>query len=160
MNDETGNVAAGTVEGTATPGPEYRPLDALLGRWMTTGHTFGTDRSPSAPIHASDIYEWAPGGFFVLHTAYGTIGDQGVGGIEMIGYDAETRLFHTTFFDSQGNVTTEELSVDGTTWKWAGDEVRCTGVLEDDRRTMVCHHERREGESWVPSMDVTLTKVD
>jgi hypothetical protein len=25
---------------------------------------------------------------------------------------------------------------------------------------MVCHHERLEGETWVPTMDVTLTKVD
>src|SRR5262245_46618699 len=77
-----------------------------------------------------------------------------------IGYDAETKRFHTTFFDSQRNVSTEELSVDGTTWKWAGNEVRCTGLLEDDGQRMVCHHERLEGESWVPSMDVTLTRVD
>jgi hypothetical protein len=160
MGNETGNVAAGRVGGSATPGREYRLLDALVGRWMTAGHTFGADGAPSAPISASDIYEWAPGGFFVLHTAYGTIGEQGVGGIEMIGYDAETRRFQTTFFDSQGNVTTEELSVDGTAWKWVGAEVRCTGVVEDDGQKMVCHHERLEGETWVPTMDVTLTKVD
>lgn len=87
---------------------------------MTTGHLFGPDGEPAAEITASDIYEWAPGGFFILHTAYGTIGDQGVGGIEMIGYDAETKQFRTAFYDSQGNITTEELSVAGTTWKWTG----------------------------------------
>jgi hypothetical protein len=31
-----------------------------------------------------------PGGFFVLHTAYGRIGDTAVGGTEIIGYDAES----------------------------------------------------------------------
>jgi hypothetical protein len=160
MDKEGGNVAAGKVGEPATPGPEYRPLDALLGRWTTTGHTFGPDGAPSAPISASDIYEWVPGGFFILHTAYGTIGERGVGGIEMIGYDAETKQFRTTFFDSQGNVTTEELSVKGTTWQWVGAEVRCTGMLEDDGQKMVCHHERLEGETWVPSMDVTLIRVD
>src|SRR5262245_16866138 len=106
MDREESNVAAGKVEQSATPGPEYRPLDALIGRWMTTGHIVGSDGAPAASITASDIYEWAPGRFFILHTAYGTIGEQGVGGIEMIGYDAETRRFHTTFFDRQGHVTT------------------------------------------------------
>jgi hypothetical protein len=24
----------------------------------------------------------------------------------------------------------------------------------------VCYHQRLEGETWVPSMDVTLTRVD
>src|SRR5262245_9086897 len=160
MDKEVGDVAAGKVGQSAAPGPEYRPLDALIGRWMTTGHTLGPDRAPAAPIAASDIYEWAPGGFFILHTAYGTIGEQGAGGIEMIGYDAETRQFRTSFFDSQGNVTTEQLSVDGTTWRWTGTEVRCTGTLEDDGQKLVCHHERLQGETWVPSMDVTLTRVD
>ncbi len=47
----------------------------------------------------------------------------------MIGYDAETRQFRTTFFDSQGNVTTDPLSVEG---RWTGTEVGCTGTLEDD----------------------------
>jgi hypothetical protein len=160
MDREAGNVAAGKVGESATAGTEYRPLDAIIGRWMTIGHTFGPDGAPLAPISASDIYEWVPGGFFILHTAYGTIGEQGVGGVEMIGYDAETKQFGTTFFDSQGNVTTEELSVEGTTWRWTGAEVRCTGTIEDDGRRMVCYHQRLEGETWVPSMDVTLTRVD
>jgi hypothetical protein len=33
-------------------------------------------------------------------------------------------------------------------------------MLEDDGKKMVCHHERLEGETWVPSMDVTLLRVD
>jgi Protein of unknown function (DUF1579) len=158
--DEAARVAAaGRVERATAPATEYRPLDILIGRWMTTGHTFGPDGAPDAPVTASDIYEWAPGGYFILHTAYGAIGEQGVGGIEMIGYDSQTKRFHTTFFDSQGNTTTEALSVDGATWKWTGATVRCTGTLEDDAKKLICHHERLEGEIWVPSMDVTLTRV-
>jgi len=160
VNDEAGDVAAGRAAVEAAPGPEYRPLDALIGRWTTTGHTLGPDGAPADPIAASDIYEWAPGGFFILHTAYGTIGEQGVGGIEMIGYDAETRRFRTAFYDSQGNITREQLSVEETTLSWVGTDVRCRGTLEDEGRKLVCRHERREEESWVPSMDVTLTRVD
>jgi hypothetical protein len=36
-----------------------------------------------------------------------------VGGIEMIGYDKNTGQFHTSFYDSFGNITTEKLSFDG-----------------------------------------------
>jgi hypothetical protein len=159
MDGQAGGSAAGEVGQSAAAGAAYRPLDALIGRWMTTGHTIGSNGAPAAPIAASDIYEWAPGRFFILHTAYGTIGEQGAGGIEMIGYDAETKHFRTTFFDSQGKVTGERLSVDGTTWRWTGTEVRCTGTLADDGQKLVCHHERLEGDTWVPSMDVTLTRV-
>jgi hypothetical protein len=35
---------------------------------------------------ASDVYEWAPGGFFVHHVAYGRIGSLDVAGSEIIGY--------------------------------------------------------------------------
>jgi hypothetical protein len=73
MDTEVGDAAAGKVGQSAAPGPEYRPLDALIRRWMTMGHTFGPDGARAAPIAASDIYEWAPGGFFILHIAYGTI---------------------------------------------------------------------------------------
>lgn len=158
MTDQRADVAAGTAEGAVAPGPQYRPLDAIIGRWITVGHTVGPDGQADAPINTCDVYEWAAGGFFILHTAYGTIGEQGLGGIEMIGYNDQTGQFRTTFFDSQGNVTSEELSVDGITWKWAGSNVRCTGTLEDDGQRLVCHHERRDGNDWVPSMDITLTK--
>src|SRR5262245_10681900 len=134
-------VAAGRGERATAPGTEYRPLDVLIGRWMTTGHTFGPDGAPDVPVTASDIYAWAPGGYFILHTAYGMIGEQRVGGIEIIGYDSQTKRFHTTFFDSQGNITTEALSVEGTVVKWTGATVRCTGTLQDDAQTLLCHHE-------------------
>jgi hypothetical protein len=71
------------------PGPEHRALDAFIGRWINQGRTTGPD-APSVDIVTSDVYEWAPGGFFVLHYyAYGRIGDVDVGGIEVIGYDPD-----------------------------------------------------------------------
>src|SRR5262245_35041644 len=159
MPSTSGNVAAGDAGTVTAQHPAYRQLDAIIGRWMTTGHAYDADGSAGAPITASDIYEWAPGGCFILHTAYGTIGELDVGGIEMIGYDNETGKFRTWFFDSQGNVTAEELAVDGAAWTWSGTTVRCTGTLEDAGRRLVCRHERREDEMWVASMDVTLMRV-
>jgi hypothetical protein len=43
----------------------HQALAVLIGNWINEGHTVGTGSSPSLPIVTSDVYEWAPGGFFV-----------------------------------------------------------------------------------------------
>jgi hypothetical protein len=50
--------------GGPAPGPETRRLGALVGRWRSEGHVVG---EPSVPIEGTDIYEWLPGGFFLVH---------------------------------------------------------------------------------------------
>jgi hypothetical protein len=140
--------------------PEHDLLNSLIGTWVTDGETVTGDGSPVMKIHASDIDEWVAGGLFVVHTAYGRIGDTDVGGIEMIGYDPESKTFRTHFFDSQGNVTNQELTFDDGTWTWRGPHARATGLLSDDEREMPTLHEwSDDGVTWRPSMRVTLRKV-
>jgi hypothetical protein len=74
---------------------------------------------------ATYVYEWVAGGFFVVHTAYGCIGDSCVGGIEMIGYNPETGRFRTHFFDSRGNISSEDLTFPG----WAASRSGKTGSV-------------------------------
>lgn len=96
-----------------------------------------------------------------MHPAYGRIGSLEVGGLEVIGYDAETDQYRTYFFDSQGTTITESLIYRDGTWLWQGTRARCTGVFTDDGKTLTAHHERSEdGEHWMPSMTVTLRKID
>lgn len=53
---------------------------------MDQRRTPGRDRGgPSVPIVTSDVSEWAVGGFFVVHSAYGKIGDTSVGGLDFSG---------------------------------------------------------------------------
>jgi Protein of unknown function (DUF1579) len=140
--------------------PEHDLLSSLIGKWITEGETTPADGAQAVKIQASDIYEWVAGGFFVVHTAYGRVGDADVGGIEMIGYDSETKRFRTHFFDSQGNISTQDLTFQDGTWTWSGGHARATGVLSDDGRTMPTLHEwSDDGVNWRPSMDVTLRKV-
>lgn len=98
--------------------------------------------------------------FFVLHTAYGRVGNIDVGGTEIISYDAASKQYRSHFFDSQGNISTHELTTNGDVWKWTGEQTRCTAVFTDHGKTQTAHHERldRDG-NWVPAMEVTLTKV-
>jgi Protein of unknown function (DUF1579) len=140
--------------------PEHEPLEIFIGKWMTAGETVATEDAPAVKILASDVYEWMPGGFFILHTAHGRIGEQDVGGTEIIGYDAAAKVYRTNFFDSQGGLITETLTLDGRRAMWQGEHVRATSLFSDDGKTQKCLHERSDdGETWTPAMDITLTKV-
>jgi hypothetical protein len=154
-------VAAGVVDRPPKPGPEHERLGVFIGKWINEGHTTASAGAPPLKILTSDVYEWVPGRFFVLHTAYGRIGGTGVGGVEIIGYDAASQTYRSHFFDSQGNQTTDELTVEDDTWTWRGAQTRTTVVFGDDGTTQTAHHERSDdGVTWVPSMEVTLNKVE
>jgi hypothetical protein len=154
-------VAAG-VEQTSRSVPvrdgRHEALSVLVGSWINSGRTVARPGVPSAPILTSDVYEWAPGGFFVVHTAFGQIGDTSVGGVEMIGVDGEG--YGSTFYDSFGNVHLSRLEIDGDVFRWVGKRTRCTVTLTDGGMTQVARHESSaDGETWTASMDVTLRKI-
>ena len=86
----------------AAPVPELERLNVFIGRWLTEGETTPQDGTPAEPIVASDVYQWAPGGRFIMHPAYGRIGSVAVGGLEVIGYDASTGQFETHFLIARG----------------------------------------------------------
>jgi Protein of unknown function (DUF1579) len=154
-------VAAGVVDQAPKPGPEHERLDVFIGKWINEGHTIASAGAPPLKILTSDVYEWLPGRFFVLHSAYGRIGDMDVGGSEIIGYDAASQTYRSYFFDSQGNMTTDELTIQDETWTWCGAQTRTTVVFSDDGKMQTAHHERSDdGVYWVPSMEVTLSKVE
>jgi len=158
-NQDAGSVVSGNIR-PAEPGPEVRRLDVFIGRWITQGQLANGAGEPAGRIIASDVYEWAPGGFFVLHSAYGRIGEVRGGGVEVIGYNLSTRRYWSQFFDSQGNATASELSIDAQHWVWQREDTRCTASFSADGTTQTAHHQRRDEDgSWVPSMDVVLTKV-
>ncbi|KOG37611.1 hypothetical protein ADK74_36190 [Streptomyces decoyicus] len=141
-------------------GPQHDALDAWVGKWINEGHMINDDGSPGSAITTSDVYEWAPGGFFLVHSAYGRIGEFGVGGMEIIGYDETSGDYRSHFFDSQGNVTVSSLVAHGNTWTYQGDTTRSTVEFSDNHRVQTVLHERTDdGTTYRPSMKVTLIKV-
>jgi hypothetical protein len=66
----------------------------------------------------------------------------------------------TTYFNSQGGLITETLTLDGRRAMWQGENVRATSLFSDDGNVQKWLHERSDdGETWMPAMDITLTKV-
>ena len=141
--------------------PALDRLNVFIGRWLTEGATVATPTAPSVRILASDIYEWAPGGEFIVHPVYSRIGERDFGGLEVIAYDPSTNQFRTHFFDRTGRAITETLTFRDDSWIWQGDHHRCTGTISEDGRTITARHEvSDDGLRWSPSMTVTLQKVE
>jgi hypothetical protein len=157
------------------PGPEIQRLGALVGRWRSEGHIVGED---PVPITGTDIYQWLPGGFFLVHHVDVVVGDQQVQAIELIGeYDPSTDAFTGRAYDNLGNVTVMRARVDEQgVWRFtgggdvapaarpastdAGDAVRSTLTVNADRSGMTARWERSDdGASWQPWMDMTFTRM-
>lgn len=133
------------VAGHEHDGPRAR-LGALVGRWITEG----TMVSDGTRIVSSDVFEWAPGARFVVHTAHGLIGDSGGGGVEVIGVD-ERGDFRADLYDSRGHVTTRTVTERDGLWTWSGGGTRCIALLSADGQVMTTHHERQlEDGHWEP----------
>lgn len=148
--------------GAQRPGSQQRVLDVLIGKWINEGETLPTEGAPPVKILTSDVYEWDAGGFFVVHIAYGRIGDADVGGTEIIGHDPASDSYRSYFFDSTDQASTHELTVRDGLWTWTdGVSARCNATFSADGRVQTAHHESSPdgGRTWQPAMDVTLIKV-
>lgn len=154
------SLASGRVGHSDVP-DALRALDVFIGRWITQRASEAAPGQAAVPIVCSDVYEWAAGGRFVLHTAYGLIGGVTVGAIEMIGYDEASQAYRSQLFDSLGNVSTHELVPGEDSCVWTGTATRCTATFSAGGTVQTARHERTEdGVRYEPSMLVTLRKVE
>jgi hypothetical protein len=150
-----------TSPAPASAGAGVERLEAFIGNWINQGTTVASPEHPGQRIVTSDVYEWAPGGHFVVHTAYGLIGDTEVGGIEVIGPGGDEDTFISHFHDSFGNTSTSEVAYGDGQWHWRGDGTRCRAEISADGKVQTAHHERLDAdEVWRPSMEVVLRRVD
>ena len=157
----------GTEGNTPQPGAEHKELNVFLGKWHTTGEVAPAPGEPAAKVDATDIYEWYPGGFFLVHHADGKVGEDAIQSMEIIGYDAESKTYPTSFFDNTGGYGKEHITLEGNTWTWRGTNVigvkehRCIAVVSDDGKAIHARHEKSDdGQNWELWMDVTLRKME
>lgn len=142
------------------PGPQHQRLGVFVGKWTTQGRTKATPSAPAAEIVGTDTYEWLEGGFFLVHRVDVRMGAEQVKGLEIIAYDASSETYRTHAFDSQGTYGTYQATVHDGVWTFMGALERATVVLSDAGNTMTIQWERStDGLSWLPWMDVTLTKA-
>ena len=157
------------------PSPQIQRLGALVGRWRSEGHVVA---DVPVPITGTDIYEWLPGGFFLVHRVDVVIGQQPVQALELIGeYDPATDSFTARAYDNLGKVTVMCARVDeqGVWWFTGGGNVapvarpastgasgavRSTLTVTADRSGMTARWERSDdGARWQPWMDMAFTRM-
>jgi hypothetical protein len=143
-------------------GAEHKRLEALLGRWKTDGSTRETPEAPAIKVDAVDTYEWAPGGYALLHGVDANMGDEKVEGAEIIGYDPERGAYVTQYFGSDGPAAYEaDLTRENGTliWRMRSKGDRFTGTFNEGGDVITGHWESLDDDgNWQPWMDITLTK--
>lgn len=147
--------------GTAPrPGPQHEALATLVGRWRTAGRVLAGPSTPEQEIAGIDTYEWLPGGFFLLHRVDVLIGGERVQALEVIGWDAERDAYFAHAYDDRGGREVMRAAFRDGTWTFLGDASRFTGSFGEGGATLAGRWERREGDEWVPWMEVRLRKMD
>lgn len=133
---------------------------------------------PEVPVVGTDVYEWLPGGSFIVHHVDVTVGGEPMQAIELIGErDPATGSIVARSYDSDGSVTIMHVSVDeaGVITFTGGSDiapaarpadadpggaVRSTLTVSDDGEHMTAKWERSDhGTAWQAWMDMTFTRM-
>lgn len=143
------------------PDPALKLLNVFVGKWKTEGQIRATPSNPAARINGTDIYQWLPGEFFLIHRVDVRMGDEEVKSVEIIGYDNSNQTYPMHSFDNKGNYDLLQASVHNDTWIITGKSIRFTGVFRDNGNTVTGTWEMlTDGSNWSPWMDLKLTRVE
>jgi hypothetical protein len=156
----------------ASPDPR---LGAIVGRWRSEGHLAA---DPTVAITGTDIYEWLPGGYFLVHHVDVTVGDQPVQAIEIIGErDPDSDAFLARSYDNTGSTEIMRVRIDDDgVWRFTGGAdvapaaqpddrsasggTRSTLTVSADTESMTALWERTDdGSTWELWMHMTFTRT-
>jgi hypothetical protein len=140
---------------------ELERLQPFVGTWKTEGEI--KDGAPGKPTRftATDIYEWLPGGHFLLHRFDADMPDGKVRGIEVIGYNRKSGSYPMRSYDNTGNASLMQARVEKGDWTFLGDSIRFTGRFRAGGQVFAGLWEYcpNEDGAWRPLMDVNLRKI-
>ena len=150
----------------ARPGAGHKRLNVFVGKWRAQGDSYGDGqqaddpRASAVPWTSEEIYEWLPGGFFLLHRWDAQAGQRVFNGTEIIGYDAAKGRYFTRFFDNGGNYLDYLAEVDGGVWIFSEARTRATVTVEKGGKRMSFNWEwRNGGRKWLPLCDRVASRV-
>ena len=148
------------------PSAEIKRLELFLGKWNVEGKSYAKGYSYESlqvsyvEMKFSQTGVWLSGGFFLVNRWNGHVGESEFNGMEVIGYDAESRSYVSRLFDNAGNATTYQASVRDNVWTYIGELQCATFEFSDDGHKMKIHWDWRkaDGKNWLPLCDLTASK--
>jgi len=144
----------------ATPDPELRSLDRLVGEWVMKGsHPF----DPTITVRGRVTFEWLEGGGFIIER-WSIEHPDFPDGIAILGADEATGNLRQHYFDSRGVARIYNMTMSDGVWSlWRNDpdfSQRFAGTLADNGNTIMGRWERStDGSTWEHDFDLTYTKV-
>jgi hypothetical protein len=148
-----------TIETNGIPEDKKELLSKIVGRWITQTNIHARKGQSASKVIGSDVWQWSPDGNFLLHIAYGIRDKSGFGGMEITGYNSKTGGFDSYIFNPDGSFSTGTLTINNNIWVWNSEEVRTTGVMDGDGKTLTVKHEiTEEGKTYELFMDGVLAK--
>jgi hypothetical protein len=141
-------------------------LGVFLGEWSMRAEF---KKIPSADVGARVVFEWMPGGRFLIQRWEVPV-PEAPDGIAIIGADPESEgNFLQHYFDSRGVARVYKMSLSDRVWKlWRNSpdfspldfSQRYTGTLADDGGSISGAWEiSHDGKTWEHDFDLTYTKV-
>jgi hypothetical protein len=144
---------------TANPLPGHKVLDTFVGKWKTSGCVRDSAGNKTAEVTGTDIYEWLPGNFFLLHKADVIIDGSREQTTEIIGFDQSAKEYFMHYFDNHGNSGTMKARLTEGTWTFLSESLRFTGAFSEDGHIMSGKWEQcADGKNWMPWMDIKLSR--
>ena len=140
--------------------PQLKQLDKFEGKWNTSGKIPATDTSSEITISGTDIYEWLPGEFFLLHKVDVLVGDDKNETLEIIGFDTQENLYTMQHYDNKGNSGFMTAYCEDGVWTYLGENLRFTGGFKNaDKEFSGIWEQSSDGITWTHFMDIKLVKV-
>lgn len=148
------------------PAPELAKLDYLAGNWIGDGDMKPGPMGPGGKITSTDEAHWMDGKFFmVMNSKFtGAMGDGS--STAYFGYNPDKKVYTYNEFNSMGQATYSEGTVNGDTWTWNSDE-NMGGQTFKGRFTMKVltptsytykFEMSQDGTNWTTVMDGKGTK--
>jgi hypothetical protein len=151
----------------ARPSLQHRRLEVFVGKWNVEGEQHNGPFGPAATLTAAETYEWLAGGFFLVHRLEGRLGDDELGCLEIIGYEALSQSYPMHSFYNDGNINQWQASEHYGTWTFTGDwriagkslKIRCTTVFSNAGNSKTGKWEYASDDlQWQTFWDVKATR--
>ena len=115
------------------PGPEYKWMDAGVGRWTGEGEVKASPFGPAGKFTYTEDVEWLPGGFLqLMHWEWkGPEGENK--GFTLMGYNTKKKVYFSRTFDSGGETSSGVGTVEGDTYTQTSPEFKRDGKLMKSR---------------------------
>jgi Protein of unknown function (DUF1579) len=113
------------------PGPEYKKLEYLVGKWTVESEIKPNEFVPAGKTVGTETNTLGPGGFYVERRSGGQLGTT----LEIITYDTHAKVYTAFYANSAGVVGAATGTVNGNTWTWMVED-KYAGIAIKGRLTM------------------------